>query len=135
MNESLPDVTEAEKDLERLTAKFKKGMIDESEYNTRKEELDLVINTGHDYHFVGKVGAFCPIKPGYGGGLLVREQNGKYNAATGTKGYRWLESEMVQDNPEIIDDRYYKELVDEAVDTISQYGDFEMFVSDIIDEN
>ena len=31
----------------------------------------------HDYHFVGRVGLFCPIKPGCGGGELVREGTDK----------------------------------------------------------
>ena len=46
--------------------------------------------------FIGKVGRFCPIKPGCEGGLLMREKDGKYYAATGTKGYLWLESESVK---------------------------------------
>ena len=56
----------------------------------------------------------------------------KYYSATGTKGYRWLESEMVKilDKEACIDDGYYNELVDDAVMTISQYGDFEMFVAE-----
>ena len=135
MNERLPDVSDAEKDLAKIETKFKKGEIDEAEYNTRKEEYGLIIATGHDYKFIGKVGAFCPIKPGCGGGLLVREKDGKYYSATGSKGYRWLESEMVQNNQDIIDISYYKELVDAAVETISEYGDFEMFVSDIKEDN
>ena len=135
MNERLPDVSDAEKDLAKIETKFKKGEIDEAEYNTRKEEYGLIIATGHDYKFIGKVGAFCPIKPGCGGGLLVREKDGKYYSATGSKGYRWLESEMVQNNQDIIDISYYKELVDSAVETISEYGDFEMFVSDIKEDN
>ena len=109
MNEHLPDVSDAEKDLAKIETKFKKGEIDEAEYNTRKEEYGLIIATGHDYKFIGKVGAFCPIKPGCGGGLLVREKDGKYYSATGSKGYRWLESEMVQNNQDIIDISYYKE--------------------------
>lgn len=91
----------------------------------------------HKYHFVGKVGSFCPIKPGCGGGELLRESkdaNGsiKYDSATGAKGYRWLESEMVKTlgKEEDIDESYYIKLVDDAVDTIAQYGDFEWFVSD-----
>ena len=135
MNERLPDVSDAEKDLAKIETKFKKGEIDEAEYNTRKEEYGLIIATGHDYKFIGKVGAFCPIKPGCGGGLLVREKDGKYYSATGSKGYRWLESEMVQNNQDIIDISYYKELVNAAVETISEYGDFEMFVSDIKEDN
>lgn len=91
----------------------------------------------HDYHFVGKVGCFCPIKPGCGGGELLREGkdgngNLKYVSATGAKGYRWLESEMVEtlNKKDDIDRQYYSKLVDGAVETISQYGDFEWFVSD-----
>ena len=86
---------------------------------------------GHDYHFVGKIGLFCPIKPGHGGGILLREKDGKYYSATGAKGYRWMESEMVQQLKleDSIDKSYYTKLVDEAVHDISQYGDFEAFAS------
>lgn len=85
----------------------------------------------HDYHFVGKAGSFCPIKPGCGGGLLMREKDGKYNAATGTKGYRWMESEMVKTlkKENDIDRRYYAAMVDDAIASISEYGDFEVFAS------
>lgn len=85
----------------------------------------------HDYHFVGKVGAFCPIKPGCGGGVLYREKDGKYYAAGGSKGYRWLESEMVKqlNKQDDIDRSYYASLVDDAIEKISKYGDFEWFVS------
>ena len=88
----------------------------------------------HDYHFVGKVGSFCPIKPGCGGGLLLRETAGKngeigYSSAVGAKGYRWLESEMVKElhKEDCIDRSYYNSLVDAAVKDISLYGDFEWF--------
>lgn len=91
----------------------------------------------HDYKFVGKIGQFCPIKPGHGGGLLVRsatdkEGNIKYDSVVGTKDYRWLESERIKayGSEEDIDRTYYQKLVDDAVDSISQYGDFEWFVSD-----
>ena len=91
----------------------------------------------HDYHFIGKVGLFCPILPGHGGGELVREGkdkdgNLKYSSATGAKGYRWLESEMVKvlSKENDIDRSYYDKLVDGAVNDISQHGDFEWFVSD-----
>ena len=91
----------------------------------------------HSYHFIGKVGSFCPIKPGCGGGELLRigkdkDGNDKYSAATGSKGYRWLESEMVSSLNKIedIDDSYYKKLADAAIETISQYGDYNWFVSD-----
>ena len=102
------------------------------------EELDEHISKGHNYHFVGRVGEFCPIAFGAGGGILLRQGkdkdgNIKYDAATGSKGYRWLESEMVYSSKELrdqIDRSYYDNLVDEAVKTISEFGDFEWFVSD-----
>lgn len=97
--------------------------------------LDMNENLGvdeHDYHFVGKVGAFCPIKPGKGGGILLREKDGKYYAAGGSKGYRWLEAEMVKklNKQDDIDLSYYRSLVDDAIASISKYGDFEWFISD-----
>lgn len=86
----------------------------------------------HNYIFIGRVGRFCPIKSGCGGGVLYREKDGKYYAVTGTKGYRWLESEMVKklDKEEDIDHEHFMELVDKAKETIDVYGDFEWFVSD-----
>ena len=86
----------------------------------------------HDYGFVGKAGSFCPIKPGCGGGLLMRESGDKFTSATGTKGYRWLEAEMVKKfgKEDDIDRSYYIALVDAAVNDISKYGDFEWFVSE-----
>ena len=86
----------------------------------------------HNYRFIGKVGRFCPIKPGCGGGLLMREKDGKYYAATGTKGYRWLESEIVEsmDKMKDIDESHFKAMADTAIDTIKKYGDYEWFVSD-----
>ena len=62
----------------------------------------------------------------------MREKDGKYYAATGTKGYRWLESEMVRElgKEADIDQAYYKKLVDDAELCIERLGDFEWFVSD-----
>ena len=86
----------------------------------------------HNYVFIGKVGQFCPIKPGCGGGVLYREKDGKYYAATGTKGYRWLESESVKllNKMDAIDESHFKAMADAAIDTIKKYGDYEWFVSD-----
>ena len=141
MNEELPDVSELEKDLERITKKAKEfGVNMDTGGNSGDSELDEMvkeITKGHSYHFVGKVGQFCPMKPGSGGGELVREtkdKNGtiKYSSATGAKGYRWLESEMVRTlgKEKDIDRSYYDKMVDEAVASISEFGDFEWFISD-----
>lgn len=93
----------------------------------------------HNYIFVGRVGQFTPVSNGFGGGDLVcqRESGGetKYVFVTGTSGFKWLESEMIRilypNMPEkIVDLDYYTKLVDEAVESISKYGDFEWFVTD-----
>lgn len=101
----------------------------------------------HDYHFIGRVGNFCPIKPGCGGADLVRTSTGKdgtvkYDSVTGTKGYRWLESETAKilGKEKDIDRSYYDEMVNAAIygkgtgkdrkPGISDFGDFERFVAD-----
>ena len=86
----------------------------------------------HNYHFVGKAGSFCPIKPGAGGGILLREKEDKYYAATGSKGYRWLEAELVKalEKEDDIDLEYHNKLVNDAIKTINKYGDVEWFRSD-----
>ena len=112
--------------------------------------LDMNEGLGADEHnrrFVGKIGRFCPIKPGRGGGELQREGkdkegNTKYDSATGAKGYRWLESEMVKDlgKEADIDRSYYDAMIDAAIygsgtgksrrPGIADFGDFEWFVSE-----
>lgn len=85
----------------------------------------------HNMVFVGKVGQFCPVVDGVGGGLLMREQGEKFNAVTGTKGYRWKESEVVRVNNLVdqINRDYYRKLCDDAVDTINKFGSFEEFIA------
>lgn len=143
MNEGLTVQTAAEKEL---ADRIKAGMTDANDTyafvngefeGVTNDELEDIIAKGHKYVFIGRVGQFCPIKPGCGGGLLMRENTDKktgrttYAAATGSKGYRWLESEMVRElhKEDDIDRRYYNKLVDDAVSAISQYGDFEGFIA------
>ncbi len=125
MNENLPDVSSLEKELNKV---LKNSPGNENLINNLKEE----IAKGHNYRFIGKVGRFCPIKPGCGGGLLMREKDGKYYSATGAKGYRWLEAEIVSSlgRTDDIDEGHFKEMADAAIDTIKKYGDYEWFVSD-----
>ena len=88
----------------------------------------------HNYKFIGKVGRFTPMKKGCGAGILLRQGkdkqgNVKYDAATGTKGYLWMESEVVQSLhlEEYIDRSYYNKQVDSLIEDISKFGDFEAF--------
>lgn len=137
MNENLPIMDGPEKEL-AWRNKVIGGNSDYIGYkdpafkNVSDDELRNMISKAHNYVFVGRVGQFCPIKPGCGGGELVVKRNDKYSSAAGAKGYRWLESDTVRNlhNEANVDRSYYTKLVDEAVEDISQYGDFEAFVAD-----
>lgn len=152
MNECMPDVSAYEAELAKLQKDIRdpKSKLNRSDnYDTdlhrtmaRIRELEGLIKDGHDYNFVGKVGNFCPIVPGKGGGVLARQTNAadgeiKFTSVTGTlkpdkTPYRWLEADAVKalDKKGDIDKSYYRRLVDDAVEAISQYGDFERFVAD-----
>lgn len=143
-NELLPDVRDLEKARDKAIKKMKTEdpAIDILALKRQIEELDKEIAKGHYYHFVGRVGLFCPVLPGSGGGALVRinDTGTKYDAVTGTKKsriydpneepfWRWMEKEMVDtlDKWDCIDKRYFDSLVDDAIATIQKFGDFEMF--------
>lgn len=156
-NEGLMDPTPFEKEYEKLLKEFAKqaspndcltingaeglflASIDDKEAMSEVDpaliesiiDIRKRIDACHNYTFIGKVGSFCPVKPNVGGGVLYREKDGKYYAVGGTSGYLWKESEIVKSlNRECdIDESYYVELVNNAIDTINQYGDFEMFAS------
>jgi hypothetical protein len=61
-----------------------------------------------------------------------KDGNIKYSSATGAKGFRWLEAEMVKEleKQDDIDRSYYEKQIDTAIETISKYGDVEWFISD-----
>lgn len=138
LNEDLPDVSKEEKTLELWKKKWVDSvdLLPRNEINV-KSSLEADISKGHNYRFVGKVGQFCPMEPGAGGGLLLREMINKktgeksYAAATGSKGYRWMESDMVTTlgKEDGIDLSYYDAMVNDAITTISKYGDFEWFAA------
>ncbi len=132
MNEKLPDVSGYEKELEKIEDKYKKGKISDTTFEATCRELEDKITEGHEYRFIGKVGQFTPVKPGKGGGILVRKQGEKYYAAANSTGFRWLESEMMSapGNDDNIDMSFYRNMTDKMVDEINKYGDFEWFVSD-----
>ena len=126
MNEGMPDVSEYEKELEKIEKELKKlwgsewkaqleimASVNADVINERfgigedKIQLsnDLIrkywrleeeIAKGHNYIFVGRVGRFTPVVEGCGGGVLYRKKDDKYYAVTGTKGFKWMESGMVK---------------------------------------
>lgn len=93
-----------------------------------KEDISIM---NDNKRFVGKSGIFCPIEPEEGGGILQREKEEKFHAAAGSSGFDWLEAEMVEalKLEAKIDMRFFDDLVNEAVEDISKFGDFEAFVS------
>lgn len=94
-------------------------------------EIREEIRKCHDYHFVGKAGLFCPMKDGCGAGRLMRENNGKYAYAAGSKGYRWMEAEKVKEFglEDQIDISYFEAQKQDAVEAMRKFGDFDSFVS------
>jgi hypothetical protein len=64
--------------------------------------------------------------------LLAKDRDGTYSSPSGTKGYRFMESEYVKDHSleSKISKSYYRNLIDGAIDAISKFGDYEWFVSD-----
>ena len=112
-----------------------------------KEELDikdvaetksvttaLYLNNGSEENpemeFVGKTGAFVPVNRG--GGILLREKDGNYHAASGSTGYRWVQFEAFknahpEDWKEWVDWGYFEGLADAAKAAVGEYGDFEAF--------
>lgn len=93
---------------------------------------DLKPGEDHNYKFIGAVGCFTPVVDGAGGGILYRVQDDKYSALQGSKGYKWLENETVRNLDAIdkIDEGYYKNLCDKAIETINEFGDFNEFVKE-----
>ena len=111
---------------------------DMSETNSVTTALYLDMNENlskgdHNYVFVGKCGAFCPVKPGTDGGELVRENKGKYDSANGAKGYRWKEYEVVRDLglDDQVDRTYYDRKAEAAKNEIEKFESFELFTSDL----
>lgn len=114
----------------------KTTLEDMSETKSVTSAIYLDLNEGlsdeeHNYQFVGKVGAFCPIKAGKGGGVLVKDnEKGGYSAVTGTKNFRWLETETVKtfSRESDIDTEYYNALVHNAIETIEKFGNAAEFI-------
>ena len=97
----------------------------------------LYLGNESGHHFVGKVGEFTPVISDANGCELLRlsgidaDGNMKFAAATGSKGYLWLESEVVRttfiDPMAVVDMTYYQNLADKAIEAIEEYVPFDKF--------
>ena len=102
---------------------------------TKSVTTALYLNNGSEENpemeFVGKTGAFVPVNRG--GGILLREKDGKFHAASGSTGHRWVQYESFKnahpdDWKEWVDWSYFEGLAESAKAAIEAYGDFESFV-------
>lgn len=102
-------------------------------------------------HFVGRIGLFVPVIEEVGGATLTVVREDKPYAVSGSKGYKWLEAEMIKVmRPELLDRMpferledavegtgsiadvldmgYYTNLLEDAAQTIDKFGSFEEFI-------
>lgn len=132
MNEGYPNVDQYDKELKKLTTKYKKGELSDTTWDKEAPRLVDEIAKGHNYIFIGKVGQFVPVVDGAGGGWLMREKDGKYYTAQGATGYRWKSAEVVKGLKleDQIDISYWENVAHDSMGDIIAFGDYEWFVSD-----
>lgn len=132
MNEGMPDVTQEEKELKKLATKYRKGELSDTTWEKESKALNERIADGHNYIFIGKVGQFVPVYDGCGGGLLMREKDGKYYNASGCSGYRWKTAEVIKSmkKENQIDVSYWENQAHDAMGSIVVFGDYNWFTSD-----
>lgn len=133
MGEPVDEMFDKEyKKLKRMEAKNDPSLTDKIvDQEILCEKLWEDIPNHHNYQFVGRVGRFTPVIDGAGGGKLYRKQDGKYFAATGSTGYRWMESDFIKDRDwkDFVNVEYYRKKVDEAKAAIEEYVDSDFFLS------
>ena len=119
--------------LRELEEELMNAVSGKRDIKIRIKEIKEKIDQTYNLRFVGRCGLFTPVLPGQGGGILIRSNSDEtsYSAVTGTTGYRWMESEVIEESGkyDIIDRSYFRSLVDEAYDEISKYGDAEAFIN------
>lgn len=86
--------------------------------------------------FIGKTGKFTPILPGNDAGELIRIQDDKRHAVSGTKGYRWFEAYDVKmlGKFDHINVQYFEDLSDAAVANIEKFVPYSQLVGEALPE-
>ena len=87
----------------------------------------------HSYQFIGRTGAFYPIKEGCGGAELRVKRGESYYYPAGAKDRRWLEAEVVEQTDRFgdVDMTYWEQKAEEAKKAIEAYYPFEQFINGI----
>lgn len=100
---------------------------------TDTEPVEDPLNHLDQFRFIGRVSSFVAVKPEHGGREIFRvdTEKGQFGYVNGTKGYFWMEAEQLRaaGKMDILDMDYYRTVVDSAKDAISEYCDFDNFVS------
>lgn len=94
--------------------------------NVTKGTMYLRFPDGIDRH-VGRTGRFIPVLEN-GGAQLLRINEDKEYAVTGTKGHFWVEASIYDEKIHTIDMSYFEDLTQKAIETIEEFGDFEEFI-------
>lgn len=97
---------------------------------TKQVKTAMYLRQGEELRHIGKVGVFTPVLGDIGSELVRLSNDGKYHFVTGTKGHLWAQSLELDIDDELIDYSYYNKLVDKAIDSLSEFGDFEWFVQE-----
>jgi hypothetical protein len=99
-------------------------------YGVKEASMYLEDVEKHNRVFVGKVGRFCPMLPGYGSLLLrVSDDGSSVSHVAGTKGYLWARySDVVRLGLENqIDKDYYRAMTDGVIKQMASVGDISGF--------
>ena len=96
----------------------------------------MIFNEGYENeadNFIGRIGRFTQwllmVES-----FIVCQCRRNTNAAQGTKGYEWLESNYVESAKleDYINHDYFKDKINETVNLINEFGDFNTFSKQMI---
>lgn len=106
-------------------------LVFEDYCETKTVTTAMYLQYGNDEPvFVGRAGSFVPVCEDTGGGKLLRISNtGTFNSVGGAKNWFWREAIVVKelDLQDTIDMRYFRELTEGAMASLTNYGDADWF--------
>ena len=98
---------------------------------TRTVKTRMYLQRGDTREFIGRVGAFLPVKEK--GAELVVEREGKFHAVSRTKGYSWLTVDQYKglygDDISKVNWQYYAELIEQAQATLEKFQSLDVILT------